>query len=482
MPWIIPSFKKGLVDKASRSKLTDDYKTRCAELTNMYISKDDSIKIRPPAVLEDIDIPVGSSIIDYRILSDNTVVHIREANAEDIANLPSDVKTQLFQPKDNDYVAREGGDLQALETAYSNVVNSTDPANVTTIVEQGSADGTIGSSLLRADDQRIEYRSYILQAGDNSHPLLALRRLGQENNGARGSGNILPDFNDGTTDWTLKYKRTRPVTYVYVSGVSGTDVQSRLEPNSNSLALNVDWDNLLTQFELFKDEVFFTFAENYFKVGTGTNLINVDSQDLLTKSLNDDQLESKLIPTRKQLWDLRDLPIKVLDVKGPGFDYDTNSNNTEYNGRILSDGLTSNNSYRSPGLDTRPSAERSFPPFNADNQTDMLPDFQPELEWIPGSGPYKASTDDGNDYRSKVPMGIYKPKLDPAFENSVAIFNTIEAAAGSQIEHRVPLITSIKTLEEFLSTNPRLLSIIEYLNPCITHYEHVFYAIIGDKY
>ena len=46
--YYIPDFSKGLVDKSSKGKLTEDYKQKALELENFYIKSNDNLALRPP--------------------------------------------------------------------------------------------------------------------------------------------------------------------------------------------------------------------------------------------------------------------------------------------------------------------------------------------------------------------------------------------------------------------------------------------------
>ena len=46
--YTIKNFIKGLVDPDSQANLSDDYRQKCSELKNFYITQNDTLQIRPP--------------------------------------------------------------------------------------------------------------------------------------------------------------------------------------------------------------------------------------------------------------------------------------------------------------------------------------------------------------------------------------------------------------------------------------------------
>ena len=71
MKYPITNFAKGLVDKSSEAKLTDDYRQKCSILSNFYVNKNKNLQKRPPLKTSTV-IPEGT--IDFIQLEEGLVV------------------------------------------------------------------------------------------------------------------------------------------------------------------------------------------------------------------------------------------------------------------------------------------------------------------------------------------------------------------------------------------------------------------------
>ena len=428
MPWIIPSFKRGLVDKASRSKLTDDYKTRCAELTNMYITKEDSIRIRPPAVLEDIEIPTGADILDYQILADDTVVHIRSMAPEDIANMSAEERQVFFRyTPDSTYTVRDRSvnTQNALKVATSH--GTVDPVgrqfgSILEAVEYllapeaGQAVGRAFRRVLQVQTSStqtencvgiLQYKAYKLFVDEDQYDVF-IQRLVPDS----GDPNECIDYNamtrEGTeildsinSDVSIVQSQKFIDTVIAVDGEYGQDSNSKmpfserplsklateLDINTVAVPLRVDWDNPITSMELYRNEITFNFANQNLKINTDKELVNLDSDTLITSITSEHELESKLIPTEKQLWELTDLPIKIIEIEAPKISYQLLSPGTSIATDLGSGVDDPGNFEYSGGLDTRNrgAAENGLGLTNA-------VDRQDNFSYILGSGPYAVNS------------------------------------------------------------------------------------------
>ena len=516
MPWIIPSFRKGLVDKASRSKLTDDYKTRCSELTNMYITKEDSIRIRPPAVLEDVQIPTGSNIIDYTILADNTVVHIREMGAEDIANMQLKQRTLLLALSVDtpraDFITYLGQTVQDLdntlrdaflvadtyEDSNSSFASRTEALNYLMTPAEGEKVGRGFKRKLQVNGAEclgnIEYKAYVLQIGNVEHYLFINRFVSNEGSCIENAASSTTPFGDKVlpslfNNEIINYNYEGNASLISINENYGLDSLSKVShsslplirllgndaPGIPGVPLKVEWDIPITKLELYRDEVYFNFANQHLKINKNKLIVNEDSSSLITTITSDHDLESKLIPTENQMWNLRDLPIKIIEFDAPVLSYTAKlppetagASPNSYSTYALDTGVTQDETSISAGLDTRTLASSD------DGTTNNDADIQSNLIHIWGSGPYRRNRT-YETWGSKTPIGFYKGNI---LETDTE-FPTLKLQGAEEGKGNCTILDS----EDFFTKSEfheNMRSVFNHISPCVTHYDHLSIDINGS--
>ena len=113
--YTIKNFIKGLVDPDSQANLSDDYRQKCSELKNFYITQNDTLQIRPPLKRE---VDIGSDIYDYLVLDDGSYVVSRVLNPEDydICGLPALQQLSYLLPK-------SGGGFTPIGKTFSTIID-----------------------------------------------------------------------------------------------------------------------------------------------------------------------------------------------------------------------------------------------------------------------------------------------------------------------------------------------------------------------
>ena len=87
-----------MVDPDSQANLSDDYRQKCSELKNFYITQNDTLQIRPPLKKE---IDIGTDISDYLVLDDGSYVvsSVLYPKDYDICGLPALQQLSYLLPK-----------------------------------------------------------------------------------------------------------------------------------------------------------------------------------------------------------------------------------------------------------------------------------------------------------------------------------------------------------------------------------------------